>query len=405
LISDNWRIAQAMPWYEASAESSVNSDRSEIQIQVPGGYIMRKYFTLPLLLVLAMGLSALMAVAQTTGTVKGVCKDSDGKPIVQAEVEWTGLESGHVYKLKTNNKGEYFSLGIVPGKYNVKLSKDGKELFHINNVAVGLDETELPFDLKKEQTAAAQAAGLTPEQAKAREEAAAKAAKLKAAAAASDAGDYATAINTLNEANQIDSTRDLIWFKLADAYRMSASKQTDPAEKQKNYEMAAADYQKAIDLRGTSEQAQKDPENNVKTAAYYNNLADAYQRAHKVDEAIAAYNKAIQLDPAHAAGYLFNEGAVLTNAGKVDEAIVVFDKVIAADPTKAEAYYQKGINLIGKETIGKDGKATAPPGTAEAFQKYLELEPNGRFAQGAKDLLASIGAPVETGFGKKKPTK
>ena len=119
---------------------------------------MKKYFTLPLLLVLAMGLTALMAIAQTTGTVKGVCKDSDGKPIVQAEVEWTGLESGHVYKLKTNNKGEYFSLGIVPGKYNVKLSKDGKELFHINNVAVGLDETELPFDLKKEQTAAAQAA-------------------------------------------------------------------------------------------------------------------------------------------------------------------------------------------------------------------------------------------------------
>lgn len=377
---------------------------------------MRKYFTLPLLLVLAMGLAAPLAVAQTTGTVKGVCKDSDGKPIPQAEVEWTSTESGHVYKLKTNNKGEYFSLGIVPGKYNVKLSKDGKQLFTLSGIPVGLEETDQDIDLKKEKETQAAAQGLTPEQQKAKEEEAAKAAnetktvgtlneKLKAAAAASDAGDFDTAISTLNEANQIDNTRDLIWFKLADAYRMSATKQTDPAEKQKRYEMAAADYQKAIDLRGASEQAQKDPDNNVKTAAYYNNLADAYQRAHKVDEAIAAYDKAIQLDPAHAAGYLFNEGAVLTNAGKVDEAIVVFDKVIAADPTKAEAYYQKGINLIGKETIGKDGKAVAPPGTAEAFRKYLELEPNGRFAQGAKDLLTSIGAPVETGFGKKKPAK
>jgi tetratricopeptide (TPR) repeat protein len=385
-------------------------------MQMPGGKIMRKHFILPLLLVLVVGLSGSLALAQTTGTVKGVCKDSDGKPITQAEVEWYGVESGHTYKLKTNNKGEYFSLGIIPGKYNVKLSKDGKELFHLNGVPVGLDETNQDIDLKKEQAAAAQAQGMTPEQAKAREEAAAKAAsevktvgtlndKLKAAAAASEAGDYDTAINTLTEANQIDSTRDLIWFKLGDAYRMSASKQTDPAEKQKRYETAAADYQKAIDLRVSSEQAQKDSENNVKTAAYYNNLADAYQRAHKVDEAIAAYDKAIQLDPAHAAGYLFNEGAVLTNAGKVDEAIAVFDKVIAADPTKAEAYYQKGINLIGKETIGKDGKAIAPEGTAEAFRKYLELEPNGRFAQGAKDLLASIGAPVETGFGKKKPAK
>jgi tetratricopeptide (TPR) repeat protein len=385
-------------------------------MQMPGGKIMRKHFILPLLLVLVAGLSGSLALAQTTGTVKGVCKDSDGKPIAQAEVEWYGVESGHTYKLKTNSKGEYFSLGIVPGKYNVKLSKDGKELFHLNGVPVGLDETSQDIDLKKEQAAAAQAQGMTPEQAKAREEAAAKSAneaktvgtlndKLKAAAAASEAGDYDTAINTLNEANQIDSTRDLIWFKLGDAYRLSATKQTDPAEKQKRYETAAVDYQKAIDLRASSEQTQKDSENNVKTAAYYNNLADAYQRAHKVDEAIAAYDKAIQLDPAHAAGYLFNEGAVLTNAGKVDEAIAVFDKVIAADPTKAEAYYQKGINLIGKETIGKDGKAIAPEGTAEAFRKYLELEPNGRFAQGAKDLLASIGAPVETGFGKKKPTK
>ena len=48
----------------------------------------------------------------------------------------------------------------------------------------------------------------------------------------------------------------------------------------------------------------------------------------------------------------------------------------------------------------------APPGTAEAFQKYLELDPNGPIAQTAKDMLASIGATVETGFGtKKKPAK
>jgi tetratricopeptide (TPR) repeat protein len=378
---------------------------------------MRKHFILPLLLAFVMGLSASPAFAQTTGTVKGVCKDSDGKPIAQAEVEWVGIESGHAYKLKTNNKGEYFSLGIVPGKYNVKLSKDGKELFHINNISVGLEETEVPFDLKKEQANQAAGQGLTPEQAKAKADAAAKSAvetktvgtlneKLNAARTASAAGDYDTAIATLNEANQIDNSRDLIWYSLGDAYRMSATKQTDPAEKQKRFETAAADYQKAIDLRAASDVAQKDPDNNVKMAAYYNNLADAYQRARKVDDAVANYTKAAQLDPAHAAGYWFNIGAVLTNAGKLDDAIAAFDKVIAADPTKAEAYYQKGINLIGKETIGKDGKATAPPGTAEAFQKYLELEPNGRFAQPAKDMLASIGASVETGFGnKKKPVK
>src|SRR6266852_2926178 len=310
---------------------------------MPGGQIMRKYFILPLLLVLAAGLSDPLALAQTTGTVKGTCKDSEGKPIAQAEVEWTGTESGHTYKLKTNNKGEYFSLGIVPGKYNVKLSKDGKELFHLTNVPVGLDEVVQDFDLKKEQVNAGQAQGMTPEQAKARAEAAAKVEgekktvgtlneKLNAAKAASDAGDFESAIATLNEANQIDSTRDLIWFKLGDAYRMSAPKQTDPEEKKKRYESAAVDYQKAIDLRSANEQAQKDPDNNAKMAAYYNNLAEAYAKSNKVDDSVANYTKAAELDPAHAATYLFNEGAVLTNADKGDDELVHFDKVVAAAP-------------------------------------------------------------------------
>jgi tetratricopeptide (TPR) repeat protein len=377
---------------------------------------MKKYFILPLLLVLAVGLSAPLAFAQNMGNVKGICKDTDGKPIAQAEVEWSGTDTGHKYTLKTNNKGEYFSLGIVPGKYNVKLSKDGKELWHFNGVMKGLDETELNFDLKKEMAAAAQGQGMSPEEAAKVKEAAAKAEnerkvvgtlneKLNAAKTASDAGDFETAIATLTEANQIDSTRDLIWFKLADAYRMSAPKQTDPAEKQKRYEMAAADYQKAIELRSTSEVAQKDPDNNKNMAAYYNNMAEAYAKSNKVDDSVASYNKAAELDPAHAVTYLFNEGATLTNMGRVDDAIVAFDKVIAADPTKADAYYWKGVNLIGKATL-KGDKMVAPEGTAEAFKKYLELAPDGKLAQPAKDMLASIGATIETGYGtKKKPAK
>lgn len=374
---------------------------------------MRKFQVVSLLLALVAGVS--LGAAQTTGSVKGVCKDVDGKPITQAEVEWTGVETGHKYTLKTNNKGEYFSLGIVPGKYNVKLSKDGKEIYTMKNVPVSTEETTQDFDMKKEQAVAAQAQGLTPEQVKARADAAAKAAaenktvgslndKLNAAKTASDAGDYDTAIATLTQANEIDSTRDLIWFKLGDAYRMSAPKQTDPEEKKKRYETAATDYQKAIDLRTASEAAKKDPENNSKLAAYYNNLAEVYAKSNKIDDAMANYTKAAQIDPPHAVMYLFNEGAILTNAGKVDEAIAAFDKVIAADPTKADAYYWKGVNMIGKATL-KGDKMVAPEGTAEAFRKYLELQPDGKLAQPAKDMLASIGATVETGFGKKKTSK
>jgi tetratricopeptide (TPR) repeat protein len=386
---------------------------------IAGRLIMKKCLILPLLLVLVVGLTAPMAFSQTTGTVKGACKDNEGKPIVGAVVEWTGVETGHKYALKTDKKGEYFSLGIVPGKYNVKLLKDGGEIFHLNNVPVGLDEVVQDIDLKKEQAAAAQGQGMTAEQAKAAQEQHEKAAKetntvkslnekLAEANAAMDAGDFEKAVTTLNAANEIDPSRDLIWFKLGDAYRLSGPKQTDTDEKKKRFEMATASYQKAIDLRKASEAAQKDPDNTKKLAAYYNNLAEAYSKSNKIDDSISNYNQAAQLYPAGAATYYFNEGAVLTNAGRADDAVAAFEKVIATDPTKAIAYYWKGINLIGKATVGKDNKMVAPAGTEEAFQKYLELDPSGPMAQTAKDMLTSIGSTVETGFGtskKKAPPK
>ena len=377
---------------------------------------MKNYLIISLLLLVALSLCATPAFSQAMGSVKGVCKDLDGNPIIGATVEWTSTDTGRKYTLKTNNKGEYFSLGISPGKYNVELSKDGKHIYNFNGVSVEVEEKELDFDLKKERASQAQGQGMTPEQLKQIQEQQAKAQKeqntvkalnekLQTANQQSQSGDYDGAIATLTEANQIDPSRDLIWFRLGDAYRQSATKQTDPAEKQKRYEMASTDYQKAIDLRKGNEAAAKDPEANTKMAAYYNNLAEVYAKSNKLDDAVKAYQQSEQLDPAHAAQYNFNIGAILTNAGKVDDAITYFDKVIAADPTKADAYYWKGVNLIGKETMDKNNKVIAPPGTAEAFQKYLELQPNGQFAEPAKSMLASIGASVETTFGKKKATK
>ena len=378
---------------------------------------MKNRFIYSFLLALFVGMCAPLLLSQT-GSVKGVCKDSDGNPIVGAQVEWTGVETGRKYSLKTNSKGEYFSLGIASGKYNIKLLKDGKELFHINGIDVHVSEDATQdIDLKKEQAEAAKGQGVTAEQLKQIQEAQAKAAKetntvkalndkLNAAKAASDAGDFETAIAALTEANQMDSTRDLIWFKLGDAYRMSATKQTDAAEKQKRYETAVTDYQKAIELKQAAEAAQKDPDANVKMAAYYNNLAEVYAKSNKVDDAVRTYQHAATLDPAKTGQYMFNTGAVLTNAGKVDDAIAAFDKVIAADPTRADAYYWKGVNLIGKATL-KGDKMIAPEGTVEAFQKYLELQPTGTYAQPAKDMLTSIGASIETTYGttKKKPVK
>jgi len=380
---------------------------------------MKKHFAVCVLMSLIV-LLAPSALAQNTGTVKGVCKDVDGKPFAGAQVEWMNTENGRKYTLKTNNKGEYFSLGITAGKYKVTLSKDGKEIYHFTGVNVSLDETTMDFDMKKEQQAAAQGAGLTPEQIKQRQEQEAKVTKenmtikslnekLAAAKQAADAGDFNTAKNTMSDATQMDPNRDLLWAKLGDYTASAASKETDAEAKKKDYSDAVTDYQKAVDLKQKTfdtDPAKKTPDATKVLAQYYNNLGQAQSKAGQIDDAAKSYTLAAQLDPAGAAQYYFNLGAVMTNAGKVDEGIAAFDKAIAADPNRAEAYYWKGVNLIGKATLQGD-KMVAPEGTAEAFNKYLELQPNGPFAEPAKQMLASIGASIETSYGssKKKPTK
>jgi tetratricopeptide (TPR) repeat protein len=356
--------------------------------------------------------------AQATGSVKGVCKDQQGNPIVGATVTWFSAETGRKYELKTNKKGEYFSLGIAPAQYNVSLSQDGKEIFHFNNVKVAVDENNLDFDLKKEQSLAAQGQGISPEELKRRQEAAAKEAqetnnikslndKLAASRDAMKTGNYDQAIALMTEATQADGTRDVLWATLADAYRVSAPKQTDPAEKSKRYEGAVDAYQKALDSKKTAmDKGEKDPDANKKLAAYYNNLADAQGKAGKSEDAIKSYGQAATLDPAGAGTYYFNLGAILTNANKADDAIQAFDKAIAVDPNKADAYYWKGVNLVAKATTDKTGKVIAAPGTEESLSKYLELQPTGPYAEGAKGMLQYIGSSIETSFGKqKKPVK
>jgi tetratricopeptide (TPR) repeat protein len=380
---------------------------------------MKKHYRLFFFAVLALAMCVPPMFAQASGSVKGVAKDQEGKPIVGGVIEYDNADNGQKYNLKTNGKGEYFSLGLSPGKYKVTLyktpddQKAGKETYHVNGFQVSLGENNLDLDLQKEQQNQAKGQGLTPEQLKQMQEQQAKAQKetntvkslnekLNAAKTAADGGDYDTAIASLNEANQMDPSRDLIWFKLGDYYRMSAVKQTDPAEKQKRFDSAVQSYQKAIELKKGA-QNEKDPAAAAQSlAAYYNNMAEAYAKSGKTEDAIKTYEQAAQIDPPHAAGYYFNEGAVLTNSGKVDPALAAFDKVIAADPNRADAYYWKGVNMIGKATLSKDGKMDAPAGTAEAFQKYLELQPSGTYADAAKQMLTSIGGSVETSFGTKK---
>lgn len=417
----------------------------------------RNVFYVLMISVLSM-VFALPAFSQTA-TVKGTCKDAQGNPIAGAQVTWHNNDNGRTFNLKTNKKGEYFSLGIDVGTYTVTLSKDGKELDKANNYKVTTDELTLDFDLKASQEQAVQdtakAKGMTPEQVKQIQEQQAKVEqynksigtvneKLKAATAAEQATppNYDAAIASLNEAAQMVPNEDLVWFRLGGAYLDSAKIQTDPAEKAKRYTEAYNDLQKAIDLKtgktpeagapaapanGQPAQGNAQPGNaappqgaknavqsaldNQRMAAYYDNFAAAAARIGKSDEAVNAYQQAATLDPPHAGQYYFNLGAVLTNSNATNDpkirkqAVDAFDRAIAADPNRADAYFWKAQNLVGLATTDPSGKIVAPDGTTESYQKYLELQPTGPHADESKQMLAALNATVETSYGKKGAKK
>ncbi|MGN6186266.1 MAG: tetratricopeptide repeat protein [Thermoanaerobaculia bacterium] len=78
------------------------------------------------------------------------------------------------------------------------------------------------------------------------------------------------------------------------------------------------------------------------------------------------------------AGGLFNEAARLINAGNDNGAEALLKQAVAADEKFSQAYYELGMIYVRG---GKNADAKV------ALQKYLELEPNGKDAATAKEML------------------
>lgn len=139
-------------------------------------------------------------------------------------------------------------------------------------------------------------------------------------------------------------------------------------------------------------------------------LAKANTRAKQHQKAIEAAKKALELDeedtdmwqvlyasyvalgdkanaavaekklPANASA-LFNQGARLVNEGRGEEAAAAFKQAVTIDEKFARAWYELGIVYVG---LGKNAEAR------EALNKYLELEPNGKDAATAKEMLKYV---------------
>ena len=406
--------------------------------------------------VLAVFLFSCAAIAQTT-RVEGTVLDRDGKPLEGAEVLFQGSkESGSKYKLKTNKKGQFLSIGIQPAPYTLILSKNGTPLYSEDvRVVFGEDKNVFDIDLSKvaprrpqpaseneegqaEQSTAQPAPApaepqkqsgvidlcapdtvLTDEQIKKLSDEQKKVyeqckkmnaqnaqikninVELKQAVTADQGGNPEQAVQILQGLTQRNPNYPLLWALQGNYESKAAKKVTDSAQRIQQLEQAAGDLQKAIQIAETG----TDPKPKTQIPNWRLNYGTVLESARKHDEAIKVFEQVAQesaADPKAVALANYNAGVAATNAGKTDAAVQYFEKALTADPTLADAYYQKGIALMGKATTDKTGKFIAPPGTEEAFEKYLDLAPTGPNAEAAKSMLDSMGAKVATKYKKSK---
>lgn len=131
--------------------------------------------------------------------------------------------------------------------------------------------------------------------------------------------------------------------------------------------MRTKNYDKAID------RANKALEIDTDNQDMFGVLADAYMgKGDKVKS--AEYRKKLPAD----ASAMFNEAARLINTGKDGEAEPLLKSAIAANDKFAQAYYELGMIYVRTQK-NADAKTN--------LQKYLELEPNGKDAATAKEML------------------
>ena len=362
-----------------------------------------------------LGSFATRAAAQQDGKVTGTLIDFDGSPLVNMPVQIRS-DQGAVFESKTGPDGKFTFSGLKNGKYTFSVHPPQmKDPFEVPNVDVrGSDSPPLSINFKEilekqNPEAAAKYKQQQSEQKKFQgmkeqfskgvalleQERAAKADLAKAPADQKDAlkakiADLSNQAATtfqdgLKVAPEKDPNIHLFWARMGEAYDLAG----------RNDEAINA-YQQAITAK---------PEN----ASYYNNLGNILGRTGKIDEARAAYTKSAELDPQNAALAWRNFGISLYQAGRMVEAQEPLKKATEIDPKNAQAWYLLGACLVADpsiyKTVGDKIEVTPKPGTVEAYQKAIELDPNGSWGAQAKqglEQLQQLTGGIDTKVGGKK---
>src|ERR1051326_9430842 len=65
--------------------------------------------------------------AQAMAKVAGKAIDQQGQPITGAQVQMVSEDTGQKMTTKTDKNGNFFQIGVNPGKYKITLVKDRSE--------------------------------------------------------------------------------------------------------------------------------------------------------------------------------------------------------------------------------------------------------------------------------------
>jgi tetratricopeptide (TPR) repeat protein len=349
--------------------------------------------------ILVVSVAGSLHAQEPTGKIHGHVQDPTGASLKGGTVSLS-TDGGKTakYSFTTDDNGNYTGEGIAPGTYlaiyrNSDTPPD-KMVDQLPEVKItpGGDATA-DFDMTRQEYLSK----LTPEQRKQLEQIRSKNAEvlkenaqiknlnadlLKARQDNHDKN-YAEAESLMSRDAQAKPDASVIWVELGRA--QYGLKKTDDA---------ITSLKKALEL----ESASKKPNPDI-IAAANDTLGEIYASQGKVPDAQAAYDAAVAADPKNAGMHYANEAIMMDRASQVDATVAAADKAIAADPTKPIPYYLKGKALINKASVDpKTNKIVAPPGCAEAYQKYLELAPDGPFANDAKSVLAELGTSVSSSY-------
>ncbi|HKO04122.1 MAG TPA: tetratricopeptide repeat protein [Candidatus Acidoferrales bacterium] len=367
-----------------------------------------------ILLLCSLATAAPPAAAQNLVGLAGTVVDLQEKPMSDILVILKSVDTGVTYTLKTDKNGAYKQIGMRPGGYEVTLKHKDKDVViaTLKYQLQAVPENHLDINLKKlaaqspeieaarkrqEETQTkfeGMKAAFTAGQTKTDQADKARADMMKAPADQRAPlqdkvnGIYQEALQDFRQAEKLAPDKDpnlhLVYFRLGYVNEMM-----------RNYNDSIAAYQKAIDLKPTS------PE-------YYNSLGLALAKAGKIPEATQACEKASSLDPSKGAMGWLNLGIVLYNANRLPEAVEPLKKATTLNPNNPQAWYLLGGSLVAMMEVKQEGDKMIPvlkPGTVEAYQKCLELDPNGPWGAQAKEGLAQLqamGAGVDTKIKVKK---